>query len=200
VKKKFPWEFFFQPYFFLFVLIPEKDPYPVDALPTCNHALSVCQQERKCIKLFEDFKTHCKVRENKCRMEDRWGWELHFREHWKIVTLNLWIVFSNLLSSVLRSWNDFSIKEFWHIFQSYLKLCFTERFIMKFMGIFMWELMKASLFCIHRDACHEAWTNLRLSPMFGCICPNNHMKRRCDKIFNVVNHNPCVGKEFISTF
>jgi hypothetical protein len=46
----------------------------------------------------------------------------------------------------------------------------------------------------HRDACHEAWTNLRLSPMFGCICPNNHMKRRCDKIFNVVNHNPCVGK------
>lgn len=30
--------------------------------------------------------------------------------------------------------------------------------------------------------------------MFGCICPNNHMKRRCDKIFSVVNHNPCVGK------
>ncbi|XP_055524972.1 uncharacterized protein LOC129718325 isoform X2 [Wyeomyia smithii] len=96
-----------------FVSKKEKDPYPVDALPTCNHALSVCQQERKCIKLFEDFKTHCKVRENKCRMEDR-------------------------------------------------------------------------------DLCYEAWTNLRLSPMFGCICPNNHMKRRCDKIFSVVNHNPCV--------
>ncbi|EGK96639.1 AGAP013144-PA [Anopheles gambiae str. PEST] len=98
-----------------FVSKKEKDPYPVDALPTCNHALSVCQQERKCIKLFEDFKLHCKVRENKCRMEDR-------------------------------------------------------------------------------DLCYEAWTNLRLSPMFGCICPNNHMKRRCDKIFSVVNHNPCVGK------
>ncbi|XP_058812728.1 uncharacterized protein LOC131677126 isoform X3 [Topomyia yanbarensis] len=96
-----------------FVSKKEKDPYPVDALPTCNHALSVCQQERKCIKLFEDFKTHCKVRENKCRMEDR-------------------------------------------------------------------------------ELCYEAWTNLRLSPMFGCICPNNHMKRRCDKIFSVVNHNPCV--------
>nr|XP_029714155.1 uncharacterized protein LOC115258220 [Aedes albopictus] len=53
-----------------FVSKKEKDPYPVDALPTCNHALSVCQQERKCIKLFEDFKLHCKVRENKCRMED----------------------------------------------------------------------------------------------------------------------------------
>ena len=53
--------------------ILEKDPYPVDALPTCNHALSVCQQERKCIKLFEDFKQHCKVRDNKCRMEDRYG-------------------------------------------------------------------------------------------------------------------------------
>lgn len=45
-----------------------------------------------------------------------------------------------------------------------------------------------------RELCYEAWTNLRLSPMFGCICPNNHMKRRCDKIFSVVNHNPCVGK------
>lgn len=30
--------------------------------------------------------------------------------------------------------------------------------------------------------------------MFGCICPNNHMKRRCDRIFSLVNHNPCVGK------
>ncbi|KPU72766.1 uncharacterized protein Dana_GF23212, isoform D [Drosophila ananassae] len=91
----------------------EKDPYPIDALPTCNHALSVCQQERKCLKLFEDFKTHCKVRDNKCKMENR-------------------------------------------------------------------------------DACHDSWTNLRLSPMFGCICPNNHMKKRCDRIFNIVNHNPCV--------
>lgn len=45
-----------------------------------------------------------------------------------------------------------------------------------------------------RDLCHEAWTKLRLSPMFGCICPNNHMKRRCDRIFSMVNHNPCVGK------
>uniref|UniRef100_A0A336M5D9 CSON012400 protein n=1 Tax=Culicoides sonorensis TaxID=179676 RepID=A0A336M5D9_CULSO len=98
-----------------FVLKKEKDPYPVDALPTCNHALSVCQQERKCIKLFEDFKLHCKVRDNKCKMEDK-------------------------------------------------------------------------------NLCHEAWTNLRMSPMFGCICPNNHMKKRCDKIFSVVNHNPCVVK------
>ncbi|XP_063703599.1 uncharacterized protein LOC134833266 [Culicoides brevitarsis] len=96
-----------------FVLKKEKDPYPIDALPTCNHALSVCQQERKCIKLFEDFKLHCKVRDNKCKMEDK-------------------------------------------------------------------------------NLCHEAWTNLRMSPMFGCICPNNHMKKRCDKIFSVVNHNPCV--------
>ncbi|PNF37374.1 hypothetical protein B7P43_G17200 [Cryptotermes secundus] len=99
----------------IFVLKKEKDPYPVDALPTCNHALSVCQEERKCIKLFEDFKTNCKVRDGKCRMEDR-------------------------------------------------------------------------------ELCHEAWAKLRLSPMFGCICPNNHMKRRCDRIFSMVNHNPCVGK------
>ncbi|XP_031335619.1 uncharacterized protein LOC116165375 isoform X1 [Photinus pyralis] len=97
----------------VFVLKKEKDPYPVDALPTCNHALSVCSQERKCIKLFEDFKLNCKVRDNKCRMEDR-------------------------------------------------------------------------------NLCHDSWANLRRSPMFGCICPNNNMKRRCDRIFSVVNHNPCV--------
>ncbi|KAH0956446.1 hypothetical protein HN011_000519, partial [Eciton burchellii] len=45
------------------------------------------------------------------------------------------------------------------------------------------------------DACHESWTQLRLSPMFGCICPINQsiqIKRRCDKIFSTVNHNPCV--------
>ena len=53
------------------LFLTEKDPYPVDALPTCNHALSVCQQERKCIKLFEDFKINCKVRDGKCRMDDR---------------------------------------------------------------------------------------------------------------------------------
>ncbi|XP_059470953.1 uncharacterized protein LOC132193967 isoform X4 [Neocloeon triangulifer] len=98
----------------IYVNKKEKDPYPVDALPTCNHALSVCQLERKCIKLFEDFKTNCKVRDGQCKMEER-------------------------------------------------------------------------------DACHSAWTKLRLSPIFGCICPNNHMKRRCDRIFSLVNHNPCVG-------
>ncbi|KAK9723211.1 GDNF/GAS1 domain [Popillia japonica] len=100
----------------VFVLKKEKDPYPVDALPTCNHALSVCQQEQKCLKLYEDFKTNCKVRDNKCRMDDR-------------------------------------------------------------------------------DSCHESWSNLRRSPMFGCICPNNHMKKRCDRIFSMVNHNPCVASD-----
>lgn len=51
--------------------LTEKDPYPIDALPTCNHALAVCQQSPKCIELFESFKTHCKVRDNQCRMEDK---------------------------------------------------------------------------------------------------------------------------------
>ncbi|KAJ8976046.1 hypothetical protein NQ317_014098, partial [Molorchus minor] len=104
----------------VFVMKKEKDPYPVDALPTCNHALSVCQQEHKCIKLYEDFKANCKVRDNRCRMDDR-------------------------------------------------------------------------------DLCFESWTNLRKSPMFGCICPNNHMKKRCDRIFSMVNHNPCVGESKLSS-
>ncbi|XP_072750789.1 uncharacterized protein Gfrl isoform X4 [Anoplolepis gracilipes] len=93
----------------------DKDPYPVDALPTCNHALSVCIRGKPCSQILKDFKNNCKIQENQCRMESR-------------------------------------------------------------------------------DACQESWTQLRLSPMFGCICPNNHIKRRCDKIFVMVNHNPCVVK------
>ncbi|XP_061943273.1 uncharacterized protein LOC107993599 isoform X4 [Apis cerana] len=97
----------------IYVLKKDKDPYPIDALPTCNHALSVCLRGKPCSQIYEDFKSNCKAREGKCRMESR-------------------------------------------------------------------------------SACHDSWTQLRLSPMFGCICPNNHMKRRCDRIFSTVNHNPCV--------
>ncbi|XP_053593781.1 uncharacterized protein LOC103580761 [Microplitis demolitor] len=99
----------------IYVLKKDKDPYPIDALLTCNHALSVCQRAKPCFKLYEDFKASCKIRENKCKMESR-------------------------------------------------------------------------------EACHDAWTQLRLSPMFGCICPGNQIKKRCDKIFSAVNHNPCVVK------
>ncbi|KAL0121427.1 hypothetical protein PUN28_006737 [Cardiocondyla obscurior] len=91
----------------------DKDPYPVDALPTCNHALNLCLRGKPCSQIYKDFKTNCKIQEGQCKMENR-------------------------------------------------------------------------------DACHDSWTQLRLSPMFGCICPNNHIKRRCDKIFSTVNHNPCV--------
>ncbi|XP_076244950.1 glial cell line-derived neurotrophic family receptor-like isoform X2 [Calliopsis andreniformis] len=99
----------------IYVLKKDKDPFPIDALPTCNHALSVCLRDKPCSQIFEDFKSNCKAREGKCRLESR-------------------------------------------------------------------------------SACHDSWTQLRLSPMFGCICPNNHMKRRCDRIFSMVNHNPCVVK------
>ncbi|XP_060822776.1 uncharacterized protein LOC132910788 isoform X2 [Bombus pascuorum] len=97
----------------IYVSKKDKDPYAIDALPTCNHALSVCLRGKSCSQIFEDFKSNCKAREGKCRMESR-------------------------------------------------------------------------------TACHDSWTQLRLSPMFGCICPNNHIKRRCDRIFSMVNHNPCV--------
>ncbi|XP_063369994.1 GDNF family receptor alpha-4 isoform X1 [Cydia amplana] len=103
----------------VFVMKKEKDPYPVETLPTCTYALSVCHNEKACSVLFDRFKNACKARDGECRMEDR-------------------------------------------------------------------------------EACREAWAGLRLSPLFGCICPNTHMKKRCDRIFAVVNHNPCVeriGKE-----
>ncbi|XP_050357026.1 uncharacterized protein LOC126777842 isoform X2 [Nymphalis io] len=99
----------------VFVMKKEKDPYPVETLPTCTYALSVCHNEKACSVLFERFKNACKARDGECRMEDR-------------------------------------------------------------------------------EACREAWAGLRLSPLFGCICPNTHMKKRCDRIFAVVNHNPCVER------
>ncbi|CAH0697595.1 unnamed protein product [Spodoptera exigua] len=99
----------------VFVMKKEKDPYPVETLPTCTYALSVCHNERACSVLFDRFKNACKARDGECRMDDR-------------------------------------------------------------------------------EACREAWAGLRLSPLFGCICPNTHMKKRCDRIFAVVNHNPCVGE------
>ncbi|KAL0859511.1 hypothetical protein ABMA27_010667 [Loxostege sticticalis] len=99
----------------VFVMKKEKDPYPVETLPTCTYALSVCHNEKACSVLFDRFKNACKARDGECRMDDR-------------------------------------------------------------------------------EACREAWAGLRLSPLFGCICPNTHMKKRCDRIFSVVNHNPCVVK------
>ncbi|XP_037087687.1 uncharacterized protein LOC119108209, partial [Pollicipes pollicipes] len=41
------------------------------------------------------------------------------------------------------------------------------------------------------DACYDAWNRLRLSPVFGCICPNMQ-ESDCGSIFNVVHRNPCV--------
>ncbi|XP_078047616.1 glial cell line-derived neurotrophic family receptor-like [Augochlora pura] len=101
-----------------FVSKNDNDKYP-DALLSCNHALNVCVRDEPCSQIFEDFKSNCKAREGKCRMESR-------------------------------------------------------------------------------SACHDSWTQMRLSLMFGCICPVNHMKRRCDRIFSTVNHNPCVGDNFCS--
>lgn len=59
------------------MLVPDKDPYAIDALPTCNHALSVCLRGKSCSQIFEDFKSNCKAREGKCRMESRWVKTLH---------------------------------------------------------------------------------------------------------------------------
>ena len=49
-------------------------------------------------------------------------------------------------------------------------------------------------------SCQSAWAKLRLSPLFGCICPkikNSAKQANCDKIFNIVNGNPCIGKKKI---
>ena len=46
-----------------------------------------------------------------------------------------------------------------------------------------------------RHSCHGSWQSLRQSPIFGCFCPSNLPDRRqCDKIFDVVNGNDCIGE------
>ena len=49
--------------------ISESDPYPIDALPTCNHALSVCQNDQDCQNIYNNFQQACKVQNDKCQME-----------------------------------------------------------------------------------------------------------------------------------
>ena len=45
---------------------------------------------------------------------------------------------------------------------------------------------------VHRDRCFDAWSKMRQTPIFGCICPNDRDKKKCDRIFKVMNHNKCV--------
>jgi hypothetical protein len=96
----------------------ESDPYPINALPTCSHSLDVCQEDRNCMQIYDNFQQACKVQNGQCQMD---GWR----------------------------------------------------------------------------TCKSAWSQLRLSPMFGCICPGNNFqsqKETCDRVFKAVNANPCIGK------
>ena len=48
----------------------ETDPFPVDALPTCNHAQQVCSRDKVCSKKMETFTRHCPVKHDQCVMTD----------------------------------------------------------------------------------------------------------------------------------
>ena len=50
----------------------EKDPFPVEALPTCDYALDVCRKDSnpKCMQHYRDFKSNCRVSDGNCKMED----------------------------------------------------------------------------------------------------------------------------------
>jgi hypothetical protein len=45
-----------------------------------------------------------------------------------------------------------------------------------------------------RESCHNAWRGLRMTPLFGCICPNSPHKKKCDRVYNVVYNNSCLGE------
>jgi len=48
----------------------EKDPFPVDALPTCDHAQDVCSADKTCSKKVETFRKSCPLRKDQCVMTD----------------------------------------------------------------------------------------------------------------------------------
>ena len=49
-------------------------------------------------------------------------------------------------------------------------------------------------YLIGRESCHNAWRGLRMTPLFGCICPNSPHQKKCDRVYNIVYNNSCLGK------
>uniref|UniRef100_A0A2S2NAC9 GDNF family receptor alpha-3 n=1 Tax=Schizaphis graminum TaxID=13262 RepID=A0A2S2NAC9_SCHGA len=45
------------------------------------------------------------------------------------------------------------------------------------------------------EECHRDWLRLRKTPLFGCICTQNQVKKRCDRIFSMINENPCISSK-----
>merc|ERR550532_3188307 len=48
----------------------ETDPFPVSALPTCDHAQEVCSSDQVCSKKIDQFRRHCPVQGDTCVMTD----------------------------------------------------------------------------------------------------------------------------------
>jgi len=48
----------------------EDDPFPVDALPTCDHAKDVCDADQVCSKKVQTFQKSCPLRRDQCVMTD----------------------------------------------------------------------------------------------------------------------------------
>jgi hypothetical protein len=56
------------------------------------------------------------------------------------------------------------------------------------------NVMLDDIFFQKRESCHNAWRGLRMTPLFGCICPNSPHKKKCDRVYNVVYNNSCLGE------
>jgi len=61
-------------------------------------------------------------------------------------------------------------------------------------------LILTDVICLYREKCHRDWLRMRKTPLFGCICPQNQMKKRCDRIFSLINENPCISKYIYGGF
>ena len=72
----------------------ESDPYPIDALPTCSHAVNVCQKDRDCKKIYANFQRSCSVQNGRCQMDNWWVLSIKYQIWFNQESCPKWSSFS----------------------------------------------------------------------------------------------------------
>ena len=55
------------------MFISDKDPFPTQALPTCEYALNACHQKPGCSRVYHDYRRLCRFADDTCLMKNGWG-------------------------------------------------------------------------------------------------------------------------------
>ena len=51
--------------------VTEMDPFPTQALPTCEYALHACHQQPSCSEVYHDYRRLCPFSDGTCHMKNR---------------------------------------------------------------------------------------------------------------------------------